>query len=425
MKILIGYFENHNRNQRTLHLRCAVPIFIVAFCVLAGLSMTGCATPVPIWGRPVETEVFRAPWSAYTIIPNRNYVVVGAIALRNVGSTTFLADLMERAIEMDGHDLMNVRLAVTTAGHVTGATAVVIRYIDEPVAAGRSPSWAPLIAPRLADDVGGVLMGDAEQAVWPTQVIRVPWAAYTFIPSKHYVAIGAVVIRYVNRATLLVDLMERAIEMGGHDIINVRLAVAANGAITVATAVAIRYTDETVYVDSFAMFETVGAQAEAVSVEDNDSPLSLPEPAGEILPRPQRTPLASGDGNRVNWLSKEATFLGGGIRYERDINNVFSVGGNVFSNYFPNWMLFGVTGTVRFFPGSFPFYLEFGAGFGAMDNFELDRSPVGLMVAPAIGARFGGQTRRLFVNPFVSLPVVIGNGVGVQPRLGVGLGGAW
>ncbi|MCL2191938.1 MAG: hypothetical protein FWB78_00900 [Treponema sp.] len=445
MKTRIGFFGNPNLKQRTLHYRCAVSIFVVAFGALIGLPMTGCATPAPVIlvAQPVETEIFRAPWSAYTIIPSRNYVVVGAIALRHVGNTTFLADLMERAIEMEGHDLINVRLAVTSEGNVTGATAVVIRYTEETIAAGRNPSWAPLIAPRLANDAGGVLIGDVAQTAWPTQIIRVPWAAYTFVPSKHYVAVGAIVIRNVNRATLLVDLMERAIEIGGHDIINVRLAMAADGTITVATAVAIMYTDETVYVAALPLPEVIGAQGEA-AVAGDDGPLSLlPGLAGGIpsmLPRPQRTPRAPREGNRVNWLSGEATFLGGGIRYERDVNNVFSVGGNLFYNlnFIPNYLQsFGLSGTARFFPGGSPFYIELGAGFGWMgidrrgerwvsgrwESYWYWQNYFGLMVTPAIGARLGGQTRGFFVNPFASLPVVIG--APPQPRIGVGLGGAW
>jgi len=38
---------------------------------------------------------------------------------------------------------------------------------------------------------------------------------------------------------------------------------------------------------------------------------------------PQRTPRPPRKGNRANWLSAEVSFIGGGIRYERDINNFF------------------------------------------------------------------------------------------------------
>ena len=216
---------------------------IAAVIAVIGFSMAGCATPRV---RPVEVEILRAPWAAYTIIPSKDYVVVGAVAIRDPCDDTFLAELMERAVEMGGHDLMNIRLAVTVEGSITGATAVVIRYTDELAHAGTSPSWAPLVAPRHADAATPFV---AAPPAWPTQVIGVPWASYTFLPSKHYITVGAIVLREVNQATLLVDLMERAIAMGGHDIINVRLAVTAQGELTVATAVVIQYTEETVYID--------------------------------------------------------------------------------------------------------------------------------------------------------------------------------
>jgi len=69
-----------------------------------------------------------------------------------------------------------------------------------------------------------------------------------------------VVLRNVNPATLLGDLMDQAVAMGGHDIKNVRLAVTGSGEnqqITVATAVVIRYTDETLEITTDGM-RTVG-----------------------------------------------------------------------------------------------------------------------------------------------------------------------
>ena len=85
------------------------------------------------------------------------------------------------------------------------------------------------------------------------------WSAYSFIPSMGYEVVGAVIVRNVNLETLLADLMEQAAAMGGHDIKNVRLSfVSERGPeggglspprevqhqrVTVATAVAIRYTE--------------------------------------------------------------------------------------------------------------------------------------------------------------------------------------
>ncbi|MCL2600300.1 MAG: hypothetical protein FWD88_03875, partial [Treponema sp.] len=203
---------------------------IAVIAMTAWFSMAGCAAAPP---RPT-TEVFRAPWSAYTLIPSQNYAVVGAIALRNVNRITFLVDLMEQAIEMGGHDLINVRLAVTGAGTITGATAVVIRYTDETI---DMPVHDFLPGGDFVT-LFGVPTVEPAHGVRPARVVRVPWSAYAPIPGKRHVTVGAIALRGTNHATLLVDLKERAIEMGGHDIINVRLTMTDAGAIAGATAVA-------------------------------------------------------------------------------------------------------------------------------------------------------------------------------------------
>ncbi|MCL2233073.1 MAG: hypothetical protein FWB99_08360 [Treponema sp.] len=88
---------------------------------------------------PVENigdaaRVSQAPWSAHTIIPSKNYTVVGAVVVRNTDSTSVLADLMERAIAMGGHDIKNVTVTHTITddgAQVSSAIAVVIRYTNE------------------------------------------------------------------------------------------------------------------------------------------------------------------------------------------------------------------------------------------------------------------------------------------------------
>jgi len=147
---------------------------------------------------------------------------------------------------------------------------------------------------------------------------------------------------------------------------------------------------------------------------------------------------------RANWLlGKLFVFMpmnyhpfpvvpfGAGIRYERDINNLFSIGGAV---YVGNDI--AVLATARYFPGGFPFYLELGMGWG--ENSLFNQS--GFMMNPALGARFRlGRRIGLFINPFVSIPVLIGEKeswwgyppreeremVSVSFRGGIGLGWAW
>ena len=113
--------------------------------VFSALALgSGATAPAP---RPVVEEaaaqqigdvaIIGVPWSAYTFLPSKDYTVVGTIVLRDVNMMTFLADLMERAVAMGGHDIKNVRLSVITTEdgeqHVNIATAVAIRFIDETI----------------------------------------------------------------------------------------------------------------------------------------------------------------------------------------------------------------------------------------------------------------------------------------------------
>lgn len=282
----------------------------------------------------------------------------------------------------------------------------------------------------------------------PAEIVRVPWSGYNVIPSKNYSVVGAISLTNVSHTTILADLIEHAIELGGHDIINVRLSMAADGRITGATAVAIRYTDETISVDSLASLSG-SAGVEDVSAQNNPLLSFLPGSNRGAARQANDTPVYSQQRSRVNWLSADGTFAGGGVRYERDINNLFAIGGNVLFNWFPpDVLVIGVAGTARLFFGGSPFYAEIGVGFG-FNRWEeeefvpgrwvstgggsgyhtqgyyawRDKEQAGFMIAPAVGARLGGRTRGFFANPFVSVPIVIGGAV--RPRIGVGLGGAW
>ena len=105
---------------------------------------------------------------------------------------------------------------------------------------------------------------------------RAAWAEYTEIPNKDYTVIGAVVVRSASILTLNADLMERAIALGAHDIINVRVDTQRTGdgitRVVAGSAVAIRYTDDTYYPDlrvilrdSFTMADTPDPSEEAPS----------------------------------------------------------------------------------------------------------------------------------------------------------------
>lgn len=76
-------------------------------------------------------------------------------------------------------------------------------------------------------------------------VNRGGWTEYSFLPGREFVVVGTVVVRDVRRVRLLDELMTQALEMGAHDIINVRVGMKRGpfgSRIRLATAVAIRYT---------------------------------------------------------------------------------------------------------------------------------------------------------------------------------------
>ena len=103
-----------------------IGIFAAAV-VMVGVSVTGCATGgEPPTRFPVVSD--------YGFLASKDFTVVGAVVVRNVQQHTLIADLMDAAIAIGGHDIMNIRVDWRTiAGRteINSATAVVIRFTDE------------------------------------------------------------------------------------------------------------------------------------------------------------------------------------------------------------------------------------------------------------------------------------------------------
>jgi hypothetical protein len=96
----------------------------VGILLALGLILSSCAT-----GNVAQTE-----WAEYTVIPSKNYTVVGAIVLRGSGFKTLNADLMEKAISMGAHDIINVRVDYESSlsePKILAASAVAIKYNDQ------------------------------------------------------------------------------------------------------------------------------------------------------------------------------------------------------------------------------------------------------------------------------------------------------
>ena len=136
-------------------------------------------------------------------------------------------------------DIGDAAAAAALGAAVDAAAAPIHAAIPGGMATPMVPA-APHPPMALVGNIGGA------------HVSRVPWAAHTFIPSKNYTVVGAIVVRSMDGgATILADLMERAIAMGGHDIKNVIIthSITPQGAhVTSAIAVAIRYTNQTLTV---------------------------------------------------------------------------------------------------------------------------------------------------------------------------------
>ena len=104
-------------------------IFIGMIALVIGITLMGCVST-----NPTNTE--KVAWSDYTKVPNKDYVVMGAIVIRGIDIKTVNADLMEKAIALGAHNIINVRVdieQISTGKRVIAASAVAIKYTDETI----------------------------------------------------------------------------------------------------------------------------------------------------------------------------------------------------------------------------------------------------------------------------------------------------
>jgi hypothetical protein len=145
-----------------------------------------------------------------------------------------------------------------------------------------------------------------------------------------------------------------------------------------------------------------------------------------------------------NWISGDLSLLGAGVRYERILNDNFSIGGTVFfHSFFLFWNSIGVNVTGRWYPWAENFYAELGIGYGTINGTEdytsngktysWSYTVNGVMITPGVGLRIDvGSPGGFFINPMVSLPIVLGSkknwvgesefrsGVNFRPAFGMG-----
>ena len=125
-----------------------------------------------------------------------------------------------------------------------------------------------------------------------------------------------------------------------------------------------------------------------------------------------------------NWISGEISVLGAGVRYERMLNEQISVGVVAFSTLFASYTA-GAQVFGRYYPWASNFHAEVGLGGGTAADGRLGSGNrvSGLMITPGIGWRIDvGEPGRFFLNPNISLPLILGNGFAWEFRPAFGMG---
>ncbi|MCL2412199.1 MAG: hypothetical protein FWC97_11215 [Treponema sp.] len=268
------------------------------------------------------------------------------------------------------------------------------------------------------------------------------------LPLKDFEPIGIVFVE----ATEIIDsrrnhtgskithemFMREAARLGAHDVINIRIdvnrRVERQGIWLIVrtytytgTGLAIRFTDAII------LSEEINART--IPPSSIVTSLTVPSATPRIVGSERTSRLSIFGGLRLGELIAPSF----GVNYESEINESFSLGGNIF--FSDEGLDFGLSATGRFYPIDFPFFIELGLGFGAMEEFGNSefhdpwwgqghtiewRQNIGLLITPAIGVRFGGQTGGLFASPYIALPMVLGSeGFSSRFVAGVNVGMAW
>jgi len=213
-----------NGKKGVLHI---IALTTLVVFIALGFGSTCSSTPATpaVSDYTVPAEITGVPWAEYTYLPTKDYSAIGAVVLRDVNRRTVMYDLMEKVIDMGGHDVINVRMSVTQDGEITNVTAVAIRYTADTINPGKD---GILISDLTEINFFKMGYGDLPAAK-PDEFVRAPWSGQTkFFSNKDYVVVGLVGLKETNSRTVLADLMDKAIALGGHDIMNVRLGILSN-----------------------------------------------------------------------------------------------------------------------------------------------------------------------------------------------------
>ena len=209
-----------NEKKGVLHIIAVTMLLIFIALGISSTASTPSAKESSDYLAPAE--IAGVPWAEYTYLPSKDYNVVGAVVMRDINQETVIYDLMAKVIEMGGHDVINVRMAITESGEITNVTAVAIRYTADTI----NPNKDGILVSDLAE-INFLRLGYGDlPAAKPDEFIRAPWSGQnTLFPNKDYTVVGLIGLKETNSRTVLADLMDKAIALGGHDIMNVRLVI--------------------------------------------------------------------------------------------------------------------------------------------------------------------------------------------------------
>ena len=131
---------------------------ILPLALVLGMAFSSCSTFLPPGSGPQTVD-----WSEYTVIASKDYTVVGAVVVKVTDSKTINADLMQEAVKLGGHDIINVRIDVeenSSGGKkVLAATAVAIKYTAETL---KTKEGEPLV--QKSGGSGSSIIGGGDSA---------------------------------------------------------------------------------------------------------------------------------------------------------------------------------------------------------------------------------------------------------------------
>ena len=146
-------------------------------------------------------------------------------------------------------------------------------------------------------------------------------------------------------------------------------------------------------------------------------------PNANLFPEQSNSPQSI---NRKNWISGEINMIGAGFRYERTLNLNWSVGTNIYFQFFSLFAYgdFGADFSTRFYPSAKRFYIEADVGFHSNLGSMFGPDNIGVAISPGFGWKiFIGTPKGFFMDIGIKSPQMFGNegyAMAIVPYIGFG-----